>query len=968
MTIDKKVKKDIVQFDFTSVGPIKRILKSRLFQTALILPGLFIFMFIIWTGFIGTPVGAQSAAIMMVWILWFGLLAILLIPIGGRLWCLACPLPSPGEWLSRRSVVSRGKKLHILGLKWPQRLDNIWLQNIGFLLVASFSPIILTRPAATSIVLLIFIALAIGLALTFQRRGRGGRIFCRFVCPIGGMIGLYSLLGGLEVKAKDREQCRSCREKYCSQGSDEVYPCPWFNYPGSYSPCRAACPAGVNSDVYIDLISQGKFTEALEVHRQTMPFAGVCGRICTHPCEASCERAKVDGPVSIRSLKRFMADYELKVGRKKAVLIEKTKEDRVAVIGSGPAGLACAYDLVRQGYPVTVFEAAPKAGGLLRYGIPEYRLPNDILDNEISYIEETGVEIKTDTLVKDLDDIFGQGYKAAFIGVGAGTSQELGIPGENSKGVIYALDFLKQANSGVKVDLGQRVVVIGGGNAAIDAASVARRLSLGAAVNGGDYEAVDAATMVQRLGAKEVSILYRRSRAEMPAISSEVEEAEREGVKLHLLTAPVKILTENGRLTGIRCVKMELGEPDADGRRRPLPIKGSEFDIDVDTVIVAIGQTVDKAVLSRKLEYTDWGAVAINPVTRQTNVDGVFAGGDVVAGPANVIEVIAEGKEAAVSIDRFLSGQDLIEGRPLPIKNVAEVPAAGVALEKRDVKSVLVMEKRGTFEEVEQGFDEKMATAEANRCYKCGDGMDRNIYCGLCTECIKACPHDNISFRTRLFGKDLLKHRKMDEAFKSFVMLGAGLLFATIFFGWWSNLKDIADPLETTLLRFSINWSEWGLYLLMVWGSILVVLPAAHLLFCWLAKAITRVKEVPLKKLFIDYAYTLIPMGLAVWMAFGIGMLMIQGSLVVSSISDPLGWGWDLFGTADYPWTPYAPHLVPLIQGVILVLGLAGGAYTGWKLSLQNFGTPGKAVKAMLPIGVFLVGLTIIFMYVFAII
>jgi len=291
-----------------------------------------------------------------------------------------------------------------------------------------------------------------------------------------------------------------------------------------------------------------------------------------------------------------------------------------------------------------------------------------------------------------------------------------------------------------------------------------------------------------------------------------------------------------------------------------------------------------------------------------------------------------------------------------------------VSIEKRDVMPVLALEKRGAFAEVELGFDEKMAADEAARCLKCGDGMDRNIYCGLCTECIKACPHDNISFRTRLFGKDLLKHRKMDEAFKAFVMLGAGLLFATIFFGWWSNLKDIADPLETTLLRFSINWSEWGLYVLLVWGSILVVLPCIHLLFCWLSKIAAKAKEVPLKKLFTDYAYTLVPMGLAVWMAFGIGLLMVQGSLVVSSISDPLGWGWNLFGTADYPWTPYAPHLVPLIQGAILLLGLAGGTYTGWKLSRQNFGAPGKALKAMVPIGVFLVGLTIVFMYVFAVI
>jgi NADPH-dependent glutamate synthase beta subunit-like oxidoreductase len=913
--------KDGAYFDFLSIGLIKGMLKSRLFQTTIILPSLFVFMVLIWAGFVGTPVGGQNATIMMVWVFWFGLLAILLIPFGGRLWCMLCPLPSAGEWIARGTVIGRTKKGHTRGIKWPLRLDNIWIQNIGFVVVASFSPMVLTRPAATSIMLILFIILGVVLAVTFTRRGREGRIFCRFVCPIGGMIGLYSLVGGLEVKAKDKSQCRRCREKYCSKGNDNAYPCPWFEYPGSFTPCRAACPAGVNSDIYIDLVAQGKFKEALEVHRQTMPFAGVCGRICTHPCEASCERAKVDGAVSIRSLKRFMADYELTAGREKAIPVEKTKGDKVAVIGSGPAGLSCAYDLVRQGYPVTVFEADPLAGGLLRYGIPEYRLPSDILDNEISFIAETGVEIKTSTPVKNIWDVLGQGYKAVFIGIGAGTSQKLGIPGEDSRGVIHAIDFLKQANSGVKVDLGERVAVIGGGNAAIDAASVARRLGTGVADTGDGYASVDAATMVQRLGAKDVSIIYRRSRAEMPAIRSEVEEAEREGVKLHLLTAPVEILTENGRLTGIRCVKMELGEPDADGRRRPVPIKGSEFDIEVDTVIVAIGQAMDKTALPQELDYTDWETIAINPLTQQTNVEGVFAGGDVVAGPTNVIDVIAEGKEAAVSIDRYLSGQDMVEGRPPPVKQVAEVAAVGAVIGARDIMPTLPLEKRGSFSEVELGFDEKMAVDEADRCFRCGTGMDRNIYCGMCTECIKACPHDNISLRTRLFGKDLLKHRKMDEAFKSFIMLGAGLLFATIFFGWWSSLKDVADPLESSLLRFSINWSEWGLYVLMVWGSILVVLPGMHLLFSWLSKIAVKAKEVSLKKLFVDYAYALVPMGLAVWMSFGIGMLMVQGSLVVSVISDPLGWGWNLFGTADYPWTPYAPHMVPFIQGAFLLWG-----------------------------------------------
>ncbi|MBE9482390.1 MAG: FAD-dependent oxidoreductase, partial [Chloroflexi bacterium] len=273
-----------------------------------------------------------------------------------------------------------------------------------------------------------------------------------------------------------------------------------------YPPCRVACPAGVNAQGYIALISQGKFKEAIEVVRGTIPFPGVCGRVCTHPCEVDCERGKVDEPVAIRSLKRFIADYELRAGREKATPIEKTKEDRVAIIGAGPAGLACAYDLVREGYPVTVFGAAPQAGGLLRYGIPEYRLPKEVVDNDVSYIEELGVEIKTNTPVKNLGAVFNQGYKAIFLSTGAGISQKMGIPGENAKGVIHALDFLRQVNLGVKVELGERVAVIGGGNAAVDAARVAKRL-----------------------GAKEVSIVYRRSRAEMPAVATEVDEAEREG-------------------------------------------------------------------------------------------------------------------------------------------------------------------------------------------------------------------------------------------------------------------------------------------------------------------------------------------------------------------------------------------------------------------------------------------------------
>jgi len=450
---------------------------------------------------------------------------------------------------------------------------------------------------------------------------------------------------------------------------------------GGAPPCQVACPAGVNAQDYLYLVAQGKYHEALELVRMAIPFAGVCGRVCTHPCETECERGEFDEPLSIRSLHRFVADCELKMGRGKATAIERTKQDRVAVIGSGPAGLACAYDLVKLGYPVTVFEAAPKAGGLLLYGIPEYRLPKDVLDNEIDYIEGLGVEIKTNSPVYDLTRVFDQEYKAIFLATGAGISQRMAIPDEETEGIVHALDFLRQVNSGETVEVGKKIAVIGGGNAAVDAARVAKRL-----------------------GAKEVLIIYRRSRNEMLAIKNEVDEAEQEGVKVCFLTAPVKVLTGDGRLSGLQCIQTELGEPDDSGRRRPIPIKGSEFNIDVDNVLLAIGQTVDKTALAEKIEYTSRGTLLVDPATLQTNLEGVFAGGDVVSGPSDVISAIAVGKQAALSIELYLEGIDLKEGRPAPLRKVEDVPKEGLEKEARKTVPVLEPEKRGGFAEVELGW------------------------------------------------------------------------------------------------------------------------------------------------------------------------------------------------------------------------------------------------------------------------
>ena len=553
---------------------------------------------------------------------------------------------------------------------------------------------------------------------------------------VSGYIGNFKVKIRKKPRYVDIEKCNSCGEcaKVCPVEVPDEFEMGLHMRKAAYlplpqavpaafaidkrgtAPCRIACPAGVNAQGYTALISQGKFKEALEVVRRTMPFAGVLGRVCTHPCELECERGKFDEAISIRALKRFVADHELKTGREKAAPIEKTKDSKVAIIGSGPAGLACAYDLVREGYPVTVFEALPQAGGLPRYAIPEYRLPKQVVDNDISYIEELGVEIKTKSPVKDLAQIFDQGYSAIFIASGAQGGQKMGIPGEEASGIIHALDFLRMLNSGVDIKLGDKVAVIGGGNAAIDAARAA-----------------------SRLGAKEVTIVYRRSREEMPAISTEVEEAEREGTKIHFLAAPSKVLAKDGQLSALECVKMELGEPDASGRRRPVAVKGSEFTMNVDNVIMAIGQTVDKDALPKDLSYTSWGTLEVDPVTLQTNVEGVFAGGDVVSGPADVVVAVAAGKEAAISIDRYLSGVSLTEERKVTPKRVEEISKDRAKPQARAATPLLALgERKGSFTEVEQGFDEETAIQEAKRCLNCG-------VCSECLECLKVCDQGAIN-------------------------------------------------------------------------------------------------------------------------------------------------------------------------------------------------------------------------------
>ncbi|MFQ6038378.1 MAG: FAD-dependent oxidoreductase, partial [Candidatus Aminicenantales bacterium] len=473
------------------------------------------------------------------------------------------------------------------------------------------------------------------------------------------------------------------------------------------SPCHYACPIDTDAASYVALIAHGKFDEALEVNRLANPLPSVCGRVCHHPCEVKCRAGEIGDPIAIRDLKRFVADYGMKNGGPPAVKPAPKKYEKIAVVGSGPAGLMAGWELAKKGYDVTIFEAESVPGGMLSWGIPEYRLPKDILNSEIDTIRALGVEIRTNTRIgKDvsLDELFTQGYKAVFIATGATKNLKLEIPGEDAEGVIDPIEFLKNYNLNKEKKIGKKVAVVGGGNTAIDAARTA-----------------------WRLGA-DVTILYRRTRAEMPANVEDINAALEEGIRIEYLTLPVEVLSENGKITGIRCTRMALSnEFDSTGRRRPVPVEGTEFELEIDTLIPAIGQEPDLSFLkgNSKLQVTKWNTLEVDPETMATNVPGIFAGGDVVSGPATVLQAMQAGKTAARSIHRFLRGEG-VEEEYTPLKSVREVPPVELSEEeilkeraRSEMPSLPVNERRGNFKEVELGISQEAAMQEARRCLRC---------------------------------------------------------------------------------------------------------------------------------------------------------------------------------------------------------------------------------------------------------
>ena len=483
-------------------------------------------------------------------------------------------------------------------------------------------------------------------------------------------------------------------------------------------PCKAACvdacPIHTNVLGYLKHISEGRFEDAYMLIRETNPFPSSCGRVCYAPCEGACNRGQLDSPLAIRDLKRSAVDrFDLDTLEPPQV---QTTERKVAVIGAGPAGLSCAHDLAMEGHDVTVFETLPEPGGMLRYAIPEYRLPKAELDKEIGYIRRMGVKIECSIEIgKNMDAAtLKNDYEAIFVGTGAPVGIRLGVEGEDISGIMDGLRFLRAVNKGESLETGKKVAVIGGGNTAVDCARTAKRL-----------------------GSEEVTLIYRRTRQEMPAANEEVEALIHEGIIIEFLATPVRFNGSNGKVSAAECIRMELGEPDASGRRRPVEIKGSEFSVPVDTVITALGQATETDFLNPLgVKLRKNGTVEADPVTCTTSVEGVFAGGDVTTGPAYVVDAIAAGKKAARSIIKFLKGDtivaDSIDAKPekLSEDEVKELSTWVTKADRIPMPEEEIDQRMTDFREVALGYSTDEAMAEAGRCL--AGQIEGCIQCGEC--------------------------------------------------------------------------------------------------------------------------------------------------------------------------------------------------------------------------------------------
>ena len=506
---------------------------------------------------------------------------------------------------------------------------------------------------------------------------------CKFSCPQG--VHLSEIMDALQHMA--------VRDKYVAPDAFEKF---------GTAPCKATCPAHISIQGFIGMITEGRYKEGLRLIKETMPFPGTCGRICHHPCEMKCNRGKIDEPVAIEYLKRFLADRDLLEDFSYVPETEEKKEEKVAVIGAGPAGLSAAYFLAIKGYPVTVFERLPVAGGMMAVGIPEYRLPRDILRKEIKTIVDMGVEIKTGvTFGKDItiENLRKEGYKAFFIAVGLHVSRGLNVEGEDFDGIIHGINFLREVSLKGKAIIGEKTVVIGGGNVAIDVALTALRS-----------------------GAKKVKIVCLESREEMPAWEYEIKDALDEGIFILNRWGPRRFIGENGHIKSIefkRCTEVF----DKQGRFNPQYDESELMTLEADTVLLSIGQACDMsfAMGVPDLDVSPRGPSVKDPITLETNMPGLFVGGDASYGPRSVVEAVASGKEAAISINRYLKGEDIRADRPKEWKGIELEPQDVEHLDRQQMQRLSVAQQKNSFEEIDLGFSEQQARLEAGRCLKiCG--------------------------------------------------------------------------------------------------------------------------------------------------------------------------------------------------------------------------------------------------------
>jgi len=514
-------------------------------------------------------------------------------------------------------------------------------------------------------------------------------------------------------------------------------------------PCQTNCPVHTDVEGYINLIRDGDFNGAHRLIRETNPFPAVCGRVCQHWCERGCNRAKIDKSVSIMSLKRSATDYsrnsfELPAQR------YGTRE-KIAIIGAGPTGLTAAHDLAKLGYRPTVFESFPNPGGMMRYGIPAYRLPREVIDFEVEYIKRLGVEVRYNTVVgKDiqLKELQNE-YKAVLIAGGAHKSAKLDVPGEEMMGVYHGATFMRYVNLGESLPqmAGKVVAVIGGG-----------------------FTAMDVSRSAIRLGAKTVYIVYRRTRAEIPVNEKEIVEAEDEGIIFRYLEAPLEVVSKDGaKVSGLRVIKNKLGAPDASGRRKPEPIPGSEFVLDCDYIMPAVSQAPDMSFIpeSSGLRLNKWGTLEVDKDTFSSNVPGTFACGDFITGTRDIITVIAEGHRAAISMDAYLrgtKGQYTVEKKLETLEEQIPTKTANYdIIERKYPENISIPKRVSSFDEVERTFSKDDAMEEANRCLQCSHSWQYNSEtCILCNNCVDVCPQECLSISelselqfSRLFNENI---------------------------------------------------------------------------------------------------------------------------------------------------------------------------------------------------------------------